>query len=113
VLLLGCSVLFVHPSFVEVRLAGPATAMLALVFLQQTYSSSLPENGELVLLDKIYALAYGLVIGLIATTIVTSHWIRQNPAANTARAVRLDRLTARVPFGLFVAGTIILAWPAV
>src|SRR6185503_18955852 len=58
VLLLGCSVLIVHPTYAEVRLAGPAGALLTLVFLQQAYTETLPETGGLVLLDKIYALAY-------------------------------------------------------
>jgi hypothetical protein len=110
VLLLGCSVLLVHPTYTEVRLAGPATALLTLVFLQQTYTSSLPENGSLVLLDKIYALAYALVIGLIITTIVTSHWVRVDED-NTARAVRLDRIAAGGLFGLFLVGTVILLLP--
>lgn len=108
VLLLGCSVLLVHPSFTEVRLAGPATALLTLVFLQQTYSSSLPDNGSLVLLDKIYALAYALVIGLICTTIVTSHWVRVDEEGNSVRAVRLDRMAAAGLFALFLLGTAIL-----
>ncbi|MCC6792651.1 MAG: hypothetical protein IT336_13250, partial [Thermomicrobiales bacterium] len=99
VLLLGCSVLLVHPSFTEFRLAGPATALLTLVFLQQTYTSTLPENGSLVLLDKIYALAYALVIILIGTTIVTSYWIRADDEADWARAIRLDRLAT---LGLFI-----------
>jgi hypothetical protein len=108
VLLLGCSVLLIHPSFTEVRLAGPATALLTLVFLQQSYSSSLPDNGSLVLLDKIYALAYALVIGLIGTTILTSHWVRVDPDANSSRAVRLDRIAAAGLFAIFLAGTALM-----
>ena len=75
------------------RLAGPATALLTLVFLQQAYTSTLPEVGTLVLLDKIYVLAYVVVVGLIATTILTSHWIRGDEA-NAAKAQRLKDRTA-------------------
>jgi hypothetical protein len=107
VLLLGCSVLLIHPSFTEVRLAGPATALLTLVFLQQSYSASLPDNGSLVLLDKIYVLAYALVIGLIGTTIITSHWVRVD-AANEVKAERLDRISALLLFIVFIAGSAIL-----
>jgi hypothetical protein len=110
VLLLGVSVLLIHASFVEVRLAGPATALLTLVFLQQTYTSSLPESGNLVLLDKIYALAYVLVIGLIGTTLLTAHWLRLSEA-NIPRAERLDRYAAVVLFGIFIIGTAILVIP--
>ena len=110
VLLLGCSVLLVHPAYPEVRLAGPATALLTLVFLQQAYTSTLPEVGTLVLLDKIYVLAYVVVVGLIATTILTSHWIRGDEA-NAAKAQRLDRTAAAVLIGLFLIGTAILLIP--
>jgi hypothetical protein len=110
VLLLGCSVLVVHPIYTEVRLAGPATALLSLVFLQQSYTSTLPEVGGLVLLDKIYALAYAVVVGLIATTILTSHWVRED-AAHAVRAQRLDRIVAVGLFGAFAMGTAILLIP--
>jgi hypothetical protein len=60
------------------------------------------------LLDRIYVLAYALVIGLIATTIVTSHWVLAHPDEQTARAERLDRLTAGGLFGAFAVGTAIL-----
>jgi hypothetical protein len=110
VLLLGCSVLVVHPTYAEVRLAGPAGALLTLVFLQQAYTETLPETGGLVLLDKIYALAYVVVVGLIVTTIVTSHWVRAE-GGSTARAQRLDRLAAAGLFGFFVVGTVILLVP--
>jgi hypothetical protein len=107
VLLLGCSVLLVHPTYPEVRLAGPATALLTLVFLQQAYTDTLPEVGTLVLLDEIYVLAYVVVVGLIATTIVTSHWIRVDEA-NAAKAQRLDRIAAVGLLGMFLIGMLIL-----
>jgi hypothetical protein len=107
VLVLACSVLLVHPTYPEVRIAGPATALLTLVFLQQAYTDTLPEVGTLVLLDKIYVLAYIVVIGLIATTIITSHWIRVDEA-NTARAQRLDRAAALGLLGMFLVGLVTL-----
>jgi hypothetical protein len=107
VLLLGCSVLLVHPTYPEVRLAGPATALLTLVFLQQAYTETLPEVGSLVLLDKIYVLAYLVVVGLIATTIVTSHWIRVDKE-NVGIAQRLDRIAAIGLLGMFLIGMLIL-----
>ena len=108
VLLLALSVLLVHPSFTEVRLAGPASAVLTLVFLQQTYSSSLPENGVLVLLDKIYGLAYVLVIGVLISTIVTSYWARTDAQGNMVRALRLDRITMTVLVSMFLVGTLLM-----
>lgn len=108
VLLLAGSVLFVHPSLIEVRLAAPATALLSLVFLQQTYSETLPEIGSLVLLDKIYALAYGVIIVLILVLTVTSYWVRDEGEVATARAFRLDHIAAASTLGVFVIGSALL-----
>ena len=104
VLILACSVLFVHPSFTEVRLAAPATALLAMVFLQQSYSATLPEIGKLVLLDKIYALAYFVIIVLILTMTLTSYWVRDGDEGQTARAVRLDHWAAFGSVTVFLLG---------
>lgn len=104
VILIALSILVVHPSMIEVRLGAPATALLALVFLQQAYTSTLPETGNLVLLDKIYVLSYGLIVALMFITILTSHWVRDGEQIATARAIRLDRLAEIVLLGGFVVG---------
>ena len=113
VLLLASSVLFVHPTLTEVRLAAPATALLSLVFLQQTYSSTLPEIGALVLLDEIYALAYAVIIVLILTTTITSYWVRNEDEVNTKRAFRLDHIAAAASLGIFAVGSAVLVAIAV
>lgn len=110
VLLLAGSVLFVHPTLTEVRLAAPATALLSLVFLQQSYSDTLPATGTLVLLDQIYALAYGLIIMLILTTTLTSHWMRVETDESTARALRLDHVAAVAMVGIFLLGSLAVIW---
>ena len=113
VLLLASSMLFVHPTLTEVRLAAPATALLSLVFLQQTYSSTLPEIGALVLLDEIYALAYAVIIVLILTTTITSYWVRNEDEVNTKRAFRLDHVAAGASLGIFAVGSAVLVAIAV
>ncbi|MBJ7471070.1 MAG: hypothetical protein JHD16_07185, partial [Solirubrobacteraceae bacterium] len=45
VILVAVSTLLVNPAQADIRLAAPVTALLTLVFLQQSYSSTLPENG--------------------------------------------------------------------
>lgn len=104
VVLIALSILVVHPSMIEVRLGAPATALLALVFLQQAYTSTLPETGNLVLLDKIYVLSYGLIVALMFVTILTSHWVRDGQPDATQRAIRLDRLAEVLLMSLFVFG---------
>jgi hypothetical protein len=108
VVLIALSILVVHPSMTEVRLAAPATALLALVFLQQAYTSTLPETGNLVLLDKIYVLSYALIVALMVVTILTSHWVRDGDAKATARAVRLDRIAEVGLFVAFAVGVVVL-----
>ncbi|MGL5810566.1 MAG: hypothetical protein ACRCYQ_11525 [Nocardioides sp.] len=108
VILIALSILVVHPSQIEVRLAAPATALLALVFLQQAYTSTLPETGNLVLLDKIYVLSYALVVALMLVTIVTSHWARDGTPAATVKAIRLDRAAEVALFAAFVLGVAFL-----
>jgi hypothetical protein len=108
VVLIALSILVVHPSMIEVRLAAPATALLALVFLQQAYTSTLPETGNLVLLDKIYVLSYALIVALMFVTILTSHWVRNGDDGATSRALRLDRIAEVGLFVAFVGGVAFL-----
>jgi len=53
--------LILEPHLIEVRTAMPATALLTAVFLQQSSLAGLPEVSELVLMDSIYLLSYGLI----------------------------------------------------
>jgi len=101
--------LLLHPSLVEVRTAMPATALLTTVFLQQSYSSSLPEVGYLVLLDKIYVLAYLLLIATIAVVITIAASAKGVEPEDYARAQRIDRIALLVQLIVFVVGlTLIL-----
>ncbi|MBM0740663.1 hypothetical protein JOY44_03355 [Phormidium sp. CLA17] len=91
VLVAGWGALLLHPSYVESRIAIPFTALLTIVFLQQSYSDALPEVGYLVLLDKIYALSYLLIIATIMETIVTADWAKTQQSEAIARVKKLDR----------------------
>jgi hypothetical protein len=91
VLVSGWGALLLHPSYVESRIAIPVTALLTIVFLQQSYSDALPEVGYLVLLDKIYALAYLLVIAAIMEAIATAGWAKTGNPDDYTRIIRLDR----------------------
>lgn len=51
------------PAQWEVRLTLPVTVLLALVFLQQGYSSELPQLPYLSFIDEIYVVAYALTLG--------------------------------------------------
>lgn len=54
--------LVLDPNHTDARTGMPATALLTTVFLQQGYADNLPDIGYLVLMDKIYVLAYVLIV---------------------------------------------------
>jgi hypothetical protein len=83
-------VLVLDPKLVEVRTALPATGLLTAVFLQQSYSDGLPEVGYLVLIDKIYAVAYAMIVLTLLRAIWTSREELTGSLAVTAARV-MDR----------------------
>lgn len=83
--------LLLYPLYVDSRIILPITALLTTVFLQKSYADSLPDVGYLVLLDKIYALAYILIISSILESIITADWVKSEEPEAIARAKKLDR----------------------
>src|SRR6185437_11956285 len=65
-------VFFVRPHYVEGRMGLGITALLTLVALQLTSGASLPEVDYLMMLDKIYLLAYFFIIISLAHVVATS-----------------------------------------
>jgi hypothetical protein len=105
VLAANWAALLLHPSLVDVRTALPATALLTAVFLQQSYSASLPDVGYLVLLDKIYVLAYALII-VTLTLIIASTVRNPNPEPNGADvSTKPDLITLALQIVAFAIGT--------
>ena len=70
--------LLIYPTFTEARISVPIGSLLAVVFLQQSYSSSLPDVGYMVLMDKIYLLVYCM----ITTIVFWMVWIGNKHAHN-------------------------------
>lgn len=62
VLLAAVSALFIRPQDLDIRSALPAGALLTAIFLQKSYSDGLPDLGYLILMDKIYLVAYALIV---------------------------------------------------
>ena len=81
--------LFVRPSFVEGRIGLTITALLTLVALQLTASSSLPDVDYLMLNDKAYLASYAFIIAVLARVVATS-WVSADSVSEVAVA-RLDR----------------------
>ena len=74
--------LTIQPELADVRTALTATALLTLVFLQKSYSDDLPAVGTLVLMDKIYAVAYVLVLATLAHVVAVANWQKRADVAH-------------------------------
>jgi hypothetical protein len=60
------------------------------------------------LLDKIYVLAYILVIAALMEAIVTADWMNTDESQNHSRVVRLDRLFLGGQFIALMTGIAVL-----
>ena len=90
---------YLESSLGDVRLAIPSTALLTLVFLQQAYSDGLPQTPYLSYLDKLYAVAYLICIGLFILFAWSSNLYELAPADQKAAVQRrLDRIDQRFQF---------------
>lgn len=83
IMLVGLLALFVHSSRFEERLALSGSSLLALIFLQQGYSGNIPDPAPLVLMDKIYALAYlGVLVTISRVIWVTNDLAQERSESN-------------------------------
>jgi hypothetical protein len=93
ILMSSTLVLFVRPSFVEGRIGLTITALLTLVALQLTASSTLPEVDYLMLIDKAYLASYAFIIAVLARVVKTS-WVGAGHADEKAVATADTRWAA-------------------
>ena len=107
-LIVACAALvfFVRPHYVEGRMGLGITALLTLVALQLTSGASLPEVDYLMMLDKIYLLAYFFIIISLAHVVATS-WRSADPKAE-ASISRGDRIWVSVLLGSYILANIVI-----
>ena len=111
VLLTNWLALLLRPNWIDLRTAMPATALLTTVFLQESYSSSLPDVSYLVLMDKIYVVAYVMIITTLAMIIWSNHKLRNSPYAEVVERVRrADVAAAGVQFAAFWTLLVLLVY---
>ena len=103
VLLTNWLALLLRPNWIDLRTGMPATALLTLVFLQVAYSAELPELSYLVLMDKIYVMAYAMIITTLLQVIWSNHRLKLNQLDVTHEVHRLDVASAAIQFALFWA----------
>jgi len=109
-LIVVCSALvfYVRPRYIEGRIGLGITALLTLVALQLASGSSLPDVDYLMMLDKIYLLAYLFIIIALARVVATS-WRSDDTKAEKAIS-RADRIWVVALLGAYLAANIVVAW---
>ncbi len=82
-----------HPTLFEVRTAMPATALLTIVFLQQSALDAIPGCSSLVLMDKIYLLAYLCVALTLLQIIVINSKLDKESPASVLKMIKIDKIS--------------------
>ena len=99
VIVAATAALWIRPQLLDARAALPAAALLSAIFLQKSYSDSLPDLGYLVLMDQIYLLAYPVIILTLIRVIYAYLQVEDAKIAQVRQVHRTDLLL----FGLFLA----------
>ncbi|MEI8032665.1 MAG: hypothetical protein WCH05_04885 [Chlorobiaceae bacterium] len=102
ILLTNWLTLLLHPSFFEVRTAMPATALLTVVFLQQNALDAIPGCSSLVLMDKIYLLAYFCIALTLLQIIVINTKLDKTSEASIQKMIKIDKISFGVQIVFFV-----------
>jgi hypothetical protein len=101
-------VFFVRPRYVEGRIGLGITALLTLVALQLTATAPLPDVDYLMMLDKIFLLAYLFIIVALARVVATS-W--HGADADSEAAIKhADRRWAASVLGIYLVANIAVLW---
>ncbi|MFA6978011.1 MAG: hypothetical protein WC209_01705 [Ignavibacteriaceae bacterium] len=108
VLFASFGALLLDPLRVDSRIFLPITALLTIVFLQQAYSDALPAVSYLVLIDKIYVIAYILIIAAIMETIYTAGIVVVEDPQTVVKVKKIDRIFLWGKVLFLVVGMIIL-----
>ena len=101
-------IFFVRPRYIEGRIGLGITALLTLVALQLASGGSLPDVDYLMMLDKIYLLAYLFIIIALGRVVATS-WLRDDAQAERSIS-RKDHIFAVVLLVAYFAANIAIAW---
>jgi hypothetical protein len=108
VVLAALASLLVPPDSLDARLAMPLGSLLSAIFLQKSYSDTLPDLGYLVFMDKIYLLAYPLVLLVLVRAILGYLQFERQGQAALAVVRRDDRILLVVLGAVFLLGTLLI-----
>jgi len=109
VMLVSIGSMLSHPSHIDTRSSLPIGGLLTAVFLQQSYSNALPDTGYMVLMDKIYLLAYLLISLVLLQVIRSGNWLMGGESRMPeAKLIGMERLLAGVYMMVFILGVLVL-----
>jgi len=109
IILLACwTALLLHPSQLASRAAMTGTALLTTVFMQQGYTSSLPEVNYLVLMDKIYVVVYLLIIVSLIQVVIQGSLDKKHLLDDYRKALRIDKMSVAVQALFFIASVLVI-----
>lgn len=97
----------------DARLAIPPTALLTLVFLQQTCKAGLPPTDYLTFLDLLYTYGYGVSVGLFVLFLWASNQLEAAGEGQRERVMRrINRVDLRCQIGALVGFALValFAW---
>jgi hypothetical protein len=110
VILVSIGALILHPSHIDMRASLPIGGLLTAVFLQQSYSDALPDTGYMVLMDKIYLLAYLLISMVLLQVIRSGNWLVENKQLPESKLIWRERRLAAVLLFAFLIGVGMLSF---
>lgn len=88
--------LVISPEMVSMRFAMPPSTLLTMVFLHLASKQEIPQVSSLVLMDKIYLLAYVSIVATLALIIWDNAHLKQNDEGNLKRIMKIDLLSLAV-----------------
>jgi len=108
VVMAAFSALLIQPQALDARSALPVGALLSAIFLQKSYSDNLPDLGYLVLMDKIYLVAYLLIV-LTLIRVIFAYLRTEDADAATVTAVHaVDRRLLVLCASVFVVAVALI-----
>lgn len=108
VIIAAIAALLIRPQLLGERAALPAAALLSAIFLQKSYSDSLPDLGYLVLMDQIYLIAYPVIILTLIRAIYAYLQVEDAKITRLQVVHRTDLRLLALLLAIFVVGVALI-----
>jgi len=108
VIVAAVAALLIRPQLLDARAALPAAALLSAIFLQKSYSDSLPDLGYLVLMDQIYLIAYPVIILTLIRVIYAYLHVEDAKISQVRQVHRTDLRLLAIFLAIFVVGVALI-----